>query len=850
MSTHARSVETRRVLALALTILLGALAIDWFALNVNEGALRIARVDVLLLALAFAWAEVVVLHLESGRNAFSVSLSELPLIVGLFTVPTAGLVLARVVGAGLVLLLVRRQPVTKLVFNVCAIAMEVTLAAWVVSSLGGSSQDLTKAAPAALLAVVVAAAWQSTAVIGAITIYNRRLQLDMIRGFVRSSAVEVLACWVGGVILLGALRWDVRTLPFVAALAGALLVGYRGYSQLRQRHHSLALLYDFTRRLTSATRSSEEQLTDLFHAIGGLLRADTVEMVLVDEDGLPRRLRLSGGADVVQLTADDLSVDPWLELLEEGEPLVVADTTSDPREQLLLTSRGARDLVLVGLPAASGVRGVLGVANRLGDVATFTKEDGRLLQTVTAQVATAFENSRLVHRLDHESRHDPLTGLANRVYFNDSLDRALAAQPQHVAVLLLDLDRFKEVNDTLGHHLGDLLLQQVAARLREQMRNADLLARLGGDEFAVFLLDGDAESAMAAAGRIGHALSEPLLLDGISVEVSASIGVALSPQHGESALTLLQRADVAMYEAKKSHSGAEIYDEALDGYSPRRLAIATELRHAIESGDLEMHYQAKADARTGRVVAAEALVRWNHREYGLIGPAEFIPVAEQTAQIRDLTQFAIRTAVAECAGWRRSGLELSVAVNVSVRNLLDTQLPDFVRECLILNGLPAEALTLEVTESHIMADAERALGVLRALDAIGIRLSVDDFGTGYSSLAYLRLMPVHEVKIDRSFVTNLASESGDEAIVRTIVSLAGSLELDVVAEGVEDEATWQMLRELGCTYLQGYHLSRPLPADVFRRWAATRALPGRRRPLASAGVYPFPVRSGSAAQRA
>jgi diguanylate cyclase (GGDEF)-like protein len=850
VNKQARPVETRRVLALALTILVGALCIDWFALHIWRAPVEVGGPAVLLLVVAFAAAELVVLHLESGRNAFSVSLSELPLIVGLLTLPTPGLLVARVVGGGLVLVFVRRQPPTKLAFNVCSIAMEVSLAAWVATSMHASAEDLVHAAPAALVAVVVAAGWQSTAVIAAITIYNRRLQPSMILGFVRSSVVEVLACWVGGMILLGAIRWDVRTMPFVAVLAAALLVGYRGYSQLRQRHQSLELLYDFTRRLTSATRSSEEQLTDLFQAIGGLLRADAVEMVLVDDDGVARRLCLSGGADVVQLAPDPSFADPWLAFLDEVEPLVISATSAHPSERALLASRKAGDLVLVGLPASSGVRGVLGVANRLGDVATFTREDGRLLQTVTAQVATAFENSRLVHRLDHESRHDPLTGLANRVYFNDSLDRVLAAQAQPIAVLLLDLDRFKEVNDTLGHHLGDLLLQQVAARLRAQMRSTDLLARLGGDEFAVFQLDGSAESALASAGRIRKALSEPLLLDGISVEVSASIGVALSPQHGQSALTLLQRADVAMYEAKKSHSSAEIYDEALDGYSPRRLAIATELRQAIESGDLEMHYQPKADAKTGRVVAAEALVRWNHREYGLISPAEFIPVAEQTAQIRELTQFAIQAAVAECSEWRRNGMDLSIAVNVSVRNLLDTQLPDFVRRCLEASSLPASALTLEVTESHIMADAERTLGVLRALDAIGVRLSVDDFGTGYSSLAYLRLMPVQEVKIDRSFITNLASESGDAAIVRTIVSLASSLELEVVAEGVEDEATWQLLQDLGCTYLQGYHLSRALPAAAFRHWVASRDLPGPRRALASVGSYPHPARAAATARPA
>jgi EAL domain-containing protein (putative c-di-GMP-specific phosphodiesterase class I) len=285
-----------------------------------------------------------------------------------------------------------------------------------------------------------------------------------------------------------------------------------------------------------------------------------------------------------------------------------------------------------------------------------------------------------------------------------------------------------------------------------------------------------------------------------------------------------------MYAAKRAHGGVEIYNESLDGYSPRRLALATELRHAIESGQLELHYQAKAQAKTGEVVSAEALVRWNHDRYGLISPAEFVPVAEQTAQIRDLTHFVIDSAVRECAGWRSDGLELGVAVNVSVRNLLDTDLPDFVHSALTTYGLAPEALTLEVTESHIMADPERTLGVLRRLDGLGVRLSVDDFGTGYSSLAYLRNMPVREVKIDRSFVTDMATTQGEQAIVKMIVSLAASLDLQVVAEGVEDELTWARLAALGCDYIQGFHLSRPLPAAQFRTWVtARRDAPGATR---------------------
>ncbi|MBK5307141.1 MAG: EAL domain-containing protein [Frankiaceae bacterium] len=820
--TIERKRMTREVVLLGLSILVAAFALDWAVLGFRVGQLDVVQPAVLALAVAFAAAEFVVLHIERGRSAFSVSLSELPLIIGLFTVPAEGLVLARVVGGGLVLALHRRQPATKLLFNVCSLAMEVTLAAWVVALMHGSAVDLRHAAPAALVAVLVAATWQSTAVIAAITIYNRRVERGTIIGFARSSAVEVMACWVGGMILLGALRWDPWTLPFVTALAFALMVAYRGYSRLRQRHQSLELLYDFTRRLTSAARSSEEQLADLFKAIAGLLRAESVEMLLLDDAGAPRRLILASDADSVRVTTDVADFDPWLGLIDARAAAVVPAGALDAAGRRLLQGRDLRDLVAVSLPGESGVRGVLGVSNRLGDVASFTADDGKLLQTVTAQVATAFQNSRLVQRLDHESRHDPLTGLANRAHFNECLDQALAKSTKGTAVLLLDLDRFKEVNDTLGHHIGDLLLQQVASRLRHHIRLPDVLARLGGDEFAVFLVDGDADVAVSVASRIEAALAEPLALEGISVEVAASIGIALSPQHGDTAVALLQRADVAMYEAKRTHSGAEIYNEELDGYSPRRLALATELRHAIENGDLELHYQPKADAGSGLVVSAEALVRWNHPQHGLISPVEFVPVAEQTAQIRDLTHFVIDAAVAECASWHRDGMPLSVAVNVSVRNLLDTQLPDYVISCLRKHGLPPAALTLEVTETHIMADPERTMGVLRALDAIGVRLSVDDFGTGYSSLAYLRTLPVREVKIDRSFITHLAEDAGDQAFVRTIVSLAGSLDLDIVAEGVEDDDTWRLLTMLGCTHIQGYFLSRPLPAQVFRTWVTER----------------------------
>jgi diguanylate cyclase (GGDEF)-like protein len=432
---------------------------------------------------------------------------------------------------------------------------------------------------------------------------------------------------------------------------------------------------------------------------------------------------------------------------------------------------------------------------------------------------------------EHQALHDSLTDLPNRTLFHDRVRQALtSARRDHVpaAVMIMDLDRFKEVNDTLGHASGDELLKQVGLRLSESLRESDTVARLGGDEFGVLLpkvVDG--EAAVAVARKLRTTLEEPFTIHGLALQMEASIGIALYPDHGGDVQSLLQRADVAMYVAKEHPAGCEVYTRERDDYSPDRLTLLTELRRAIDRGELLLHYQPKADLRTGEIHGVEALVRWQHTERGMIPPDEFIPAAQKTGVIGPLTMFVLDEALRQCRTWSLQGLELCVAVNLSTRNLLDLHLPKAVGELLARWEVPAGLLELEITESTILADPVRAMQILSRLDEMGVRLSIDDFGTGYSSLAYLNRLPVDELKIDKSFILGMDESENDEVIVRSTIDLGRNLGLRVVAEGVESRQAWSRLAQLGCNVAQGYYLSRPVPAEQLTQWLADRA--GRRR---------------------
>jgi diguanylate cyclase len=418
-------------------------------------------------------------------------------------------------------------------------------------------------------------------------------------------------------------------------------------------------------------------------------------------------------------------------------------------------------------------------------------------------------------RLIRQALHDPLTGLPNRELFADRVGQAIRTADREMrpaALLLLDLDRFKDVNDTLGHHHGDQLLVEVGQRLFGALREADTVARLGGDEFAALLPGATAEGAGAVADKLRAALQQPLSIDGIALDLDASIGIAVYPEHGNDAAELLQHADVAMYVAKQAHLRFLVYDPAVDQHSPRRLALLGGLRRALELDELVLHYQPKADLRSGEIRSVEALVRWQHPDHGLLGPGEFIPLAERTGLIHPLTHWVLDAALDQAAQWQRAGLPLSVAVNISTRCLLDPAFPDQVTGQLATWQIPPDRLVLEITESAVMADPTRALEVLGRLHSLGVGLAVDDFGTGYSSMAYLKELPVDELKIDRSFVSQMATSPSDAVIVRSTIDLGHNLGLHVVAEGVETQHAWQELTALGCDMAQGYYLGRPMPA--------------------------------------
>ncbi|HEY5594753.1 MAG TPA: EAL domain-containing protein [Nitrospiria bacterium] len=423
--------------------------------------------------------------------------------------------------------------------------------------------------------------------------------------------------------------------------------------------------------------------------------------------------------------------------------------------------------------------------------------------------------------IQHMAYYDALTGLPNRNMIYDRLLNAIrinADAGKSFALLLMDLDQFKEINDTLGHHRGDLLLQQVGLRLQAALRPSDIVARLGGDEFAVMLPLSGSGDAELVAQKVMKALEPPFMIEGLPVAVEASIGIAIYPDHGANPDSLMQRADVAMYAAKKTGSGFIIYDAEHDRHSPRRLALMGELRQAIEHNHLFLHYQPKIDLKTRRIIGVEALARWKHPEHGFIPPDEFIPPAEQTGLIKPLTLWIFNKAQRQCLAWRREGRPLTMSVNLSARNLLDPHLPDQLAKLMQTSSGAPEGLELEITESAFMADPGRALESIIRLRTLGIRFSIDDFGIGYSSLAYLKKLPVDSIKIDKSFVINMAGNQNDAVIVRSTIDLAHNLGLKVIAEGVENQDIWDRLSALGCDEAQGYYMARPMPAEELTRW--------------------------------
>jgi len=518
------------------------------------------------------------------------------------------------------------------------------------------------------------------------------------------------------------------------------------------------------------------------------------------------------------------------------DTLLIRETLDDPRINKRLQARiGDRSLICVPLFAGDTPVAAINVFG-CDPERPLGEEERQTLELLAVALASAVSRAnefeakrRLIQQSElneYQALHDGLTGLANRTLFRDRIELAIRTARRdgtRVAVAVMDLDRFKEVNDSLGHAAGDALLVELAERLQRSLRDSDTVARLGGDEFGLLLPGIDAPTdVLAAIERVRGEIARPVAIEGLPLVVEGSIGVALFPADGEDVETLVQHADVAMYHAKAKNSGWAFYDASCVKHDPHRLTLVGELRRALERHELVLHYQPKALLADGQVRSVEALVRWQHPERGLVMPDDFIPLVQQTGLIKPLTRYVIDAALRQARAWAAEGWDLSIAVNLSTRNLLDVEFPDQVAELLRRHGVDPSRLELEITESTMLEDPPRTRVILERLSAMGIRLSIDDFGTGYSSLAYLKRLPVDEIKIDRSFVMNMVDDEDDATIVRSTIDLGRNLGLEVVAEGVESGPIWDRLSDLGCTVAQGYFLSRPLPADQLTPWLEQR----------------------------
>ena len=738
------------------------------------------RLSWALLAALFAAAVLLRVQVQTDREVHSITLVELPLVLGLFLVDPLGLVVARLVGSVPALLhawLARRKPAGRRpgwrpLFDASLALLEASVAVVVFDAvLGGDDPSGTPGMVATFTAVLAA---------------------DLLSATLSSPTAP--------------------TPPCASSTSGwTACTGSAGWSAAASSPARWSPPPSSPRPATccapTAPSSPCSPPGGRGYAPPSGRRRPPRPPPVTDQAAALALLRRSLADDGALLRADDLD---------------------DPRLRRALADDGVRDALVVPLRDAAGPIGTLLVANRAGDAGGFGGQDLRLLQTLAGHAGVALERSRLIDELrreaaerEHQALHDGLTGLANRALFQERVRQAIATLGPNasLAVLLVDLDRFKEVNDTLGHHTGDLVLREVGMRLERSLPDSHAIARLGGDEFAVLVPAVPDREAARAVGRMVRAvLEQPLATAELELRVAGSVGIALCPEHGADPGLLLQRADVAMYHAKAAHSGLEVYAAERDQYSPRRLALFGELRAAIERGALEVVYQPKAELPAGRVVGFEALLRWLDPTHGLVPPDEFVPIAETTGLITPMSRYVLQAAVEQVGAWRDQGAVVGMSVNLSVRNLLEPGLVDRVDRLLAGVGVPPGLLTLELTEGAVMTDPEATIAVLHQLSGAGVRLAIDDFGTGYSSLAYLKRLPVDEVKLDKAFVMGMTVDADDEAIVSSTIELAHNLGLRIVAEGVEDRATWEALAALGCELAQGHYVAPPMPAEQATAW--------------------------------
>ncbi len=811
------------------------------------------RIPLILLGLLFLAAETFVIDVELRREVHSISLSEVPLVLGLFFATPAVLIVARLCGSGGGLLAHSRRLGTKFWVNLASFFAETVVAIVVFTTVLGHADAIgAKGWVAAVAAVIASDVVAATTVTLAVRISSGGLPVDSWWAVLAGLAAALANTSVALVAVI--VVWYEPTASWLlVVVAVVVFTAYRGYESLRVRYQSLETLQGFT-RVVGRDLEIDSVMSAVLREARELTRCERAELTMIEQEEGRGGVRVIDdeltGREVLPLGAVDSTDLLWARLVSGDRSFIATQDSGDARLVANLLERGIRNAMIAPLHGDGGIVGMLVVANRLTEHATFDAEQLRIFETLANHASVSLENGRLVDELrqeaavrEHQSLHDQLTELPNRAFFLRALRRELVAEPQTgiTAVMLMDLDHFKEVNDTLGHHEGDQVLTEIASRLLERVRAGDVVARLGGDEFAVMLPNVASETvAIDRAREIHDAVCQPITVGGIELAVGISIGLSFAPEHGNDATQLLQRADIAMYVSKAERSGHHVYSPETDSHSRARLALAGELRDAIEDGQLVVHYQPIANLRTGEVENVEALVRWQHPERGLLFPDTFIPAAEHGNMTWALARAVLREAIMTRRSWAARGIDLGLSVNLSARDLLDQRLCDEIAGYVESGTLAVGRLTLEITESQIMADPERIAPGLERLRDLGVMVSIDDFGTGYSSLSSLRRLPIHEIKIDKSFVLGMCDDENDAVIVRSTADLGRNLGLRVVAEGVEDATSWWALHDLGCEMAQGYFLSRPLAAADLLTWLdewmpPTRFTPADLRIVSSAG---------------
>jgi diguanylate cyclase (GGDEF)-like protein len=794
-----------------------------------------------LVAVAFLLTERLAVNVDvRGGVSWTISFTEIPMVIGLLVVPFQVVLVANI-AAGLGTLLYRKVA-DRTMYHAGVYMIEVT-SAFAIAHVIGKTVGPGPAWVGAFMGALAVPLSSTLLAIFAVRLLGRRMRLPNVGRLVGRVLVIGLLNASLGVTGYEIIKHSPWGWPLVVLVSVGVLALYVAYSGLLREQRDLEALADVS---LMVGRSGQQIARP---AVG----TDPSAAMPPSEDWLfiAERIKDQVGARRVVLR---LWPDPRQEMhtVVAGEPLPnrpidpravredallrlagtgvrqfrAADASSEVLDSL--AQRDVSEVLVVALRGANQVLGVLEAHDRLSRWRGFGRADAQMVGTMASHLATAVDNRRLMARLRHDAYHDPLTGLLNRAGFRETAVGLLRDHPTSV-VLRLDLDVLSTISDALGYAWGDRMVVAAGRRLREQLGVDMPLARLEAGTFATLLVDHTEEQANEVAERLRVGLSESYPVDRLTVDASVKVGYVSADVEPTGALepdvdTMLQRADVAVRAARSDGDAVRRYVPSMGQIFLRRFQLVTQFKQALENGEVYLHYQPKVALPSRQILGVEALVRWQHPEFGRLPPDEFVPAVEATGLIGALTTFVTERSLAKVRKWLDRGFRLSVAVNLSVRNLEDETFPDWVAEALSRHKVPAELLTFELTESGVMSDPERALPVLRRLHALGVVLAVDDFGTGYSSLAYLRQLPVDEVKIDKSFVLGMGSDLGDLAVVRSIVELGHSLGLTVVAEGVEEDAARDQLIEMGCHVAQGYLISRPLSEERLEAWLRARTV--------------------------